>query len=134
MWWASREIVLKVRPHSQITFAGASRGLFSVSKGVVMPTDWLDFSVEHISRFARHFNDFHRPFRKNKDTFHRIAEIIMKYLGRVERQFDGIEKSPGRDTIAIIPMYELEQEVSSPRPSIRGRQPEVKPFTPLNFS
>lgn len=133
-------MVLKVKPEKQITFAGASRGMFFVAKGTVMTVDWLDFCVEvgkevrqttlklvsihlisshlllppdhrqHISKFAKHFKDFKQPYTNDEETFRRIAEVIMSYFGRIHRQYEGVATAPTRDTIAIFPMYEVEEE------------------------
>lgn len=65
------------------------------------------FSFQHISKFAKHFKDFRQPYTKDETTFRRIAEVIMKYFGRIHTQLKGVETAPTRDTIAILPMYEV---------------------------
>lgn len=62
---------------------------------------------QHISKFAKHFKDFKQPSISDEATFQRIAEVIMTYFGRIHRQHEGVQTAPTRETIAILPMYEV---------------------------
>lgn len=112
MWWAHRDAVMKMNMDRVRNLEGTSFALFNKpTNNTIMTRDWLDFSVEHSSKYIKHFQ---RDIRHDGTTFQRLIDIIQGYLEKV-KQHQEIPNSktmqlPTRDTIAIIPFFSTEAQ------------------------
>ncbi len=109
MWWLKREEFLQVPLDPIENLEGATFSAFDNLgyEKVLMTRDWLDFSVEHLSRYFKMID------YKDTVSFHRMVEILKRYIHETRFRFDNVDRSASAHTIAIIPMFVAANEILS---------------------
>ena len=102
MWWMNHEEFLKINVTDIDVLEAATfipfLHVFGLDR-VLMTRDWLDFSVEHLSRYFKMIDN------SNASSFQRKIEILENYLSRINLKVRGSDSSAVASTIALIPMY-----------------------------
>jgi len=108
MWYAHRDVVREIDLDSVRNLEGASFACFRAANAIAMASDWLDFCVEHLSKYWRHFA---KDFNKDDETFHRVLNIVSRYVDKIE-QDESLHRSdsPARQTVAVLPFFATEQQ------------------------
>ena len=103
-WWQSIDTMLqinysRVRYLEEVTF-------LSFLKAV----DWLDLSVEHLSKYVKHFDN---KWGGNDAMLKRLEEILLQYIDKAKQHYchhvavstsSNDTQSPIESTIAILPI------------------------------
>ena len=102
MWWMNREEFMKINV-TDIDFLEAATFIpflyvFGLDH-VLMTRDWLDFSVEHLSRYFKMIDN------SDARSFQREIEILENYMSRITSKVHGRDSPAVASTIALIPMY-----------------------------
>lgn len=113
MWWMSREQFLQIKVN-HIDFLEAAtftpfQDLFGLDR-VLLTRDWLDFSVEHWSRYSKMIRNL------DVRSFHRKIAILQRYLSvtttmaasskmRDAASQSSLSSSATANTLAIISFY-----------------------------
>jgi hypothetical protein len=67
-------------------------------KDVLLTRDWLDFAVEHLSMYLRHFD-----VERNKVAYNSLRELLQGFMRRSQQQIPEEEDMAPRHTVAILP-------------------------------
>lgn len=107
MWWQSIDSMLKT-DYNKVTYLEEVSFLpFEDNQHVpLMPIDWMDFSVEHLSHYVKHFSSGDRQVQN------RVGEMLEKYIRRVKEQglfeedevYAFINQSAVSQTVVILPL------------------------------
>lgn len=102
VWWMNREEFLKINI-ARVDFLEAAtfvpfERVFGLDR-VLMTRDWLDFSVEHLSRYFRMIDN------SDFSSFQRKIEMLRRYMGRIASKGYKNDSSAAANTIAIVPFY-----------------------------
>ena len=111
MWWTHRDDVLRLQPASMTNLEGASFHVFDKARTVLLTRDWLDFGVEHLSAYFRHFEVDDAP---DDYSYQRLIRLFHDYFGRVQafpRKKASAAAEVSRSTIALLPFADIESTV-----------------------
>ena len=105
MWWQSIDSMLKTN-YSKLGFLEAiSFKSFRNNERVIQTVDWLDMSVEHLSKYVKYFSGFGVDKQVSSLIDDRVAELIEGYINRTKKN---CRVAPIRSaiptTIAILPL------------------------------
>lgn len=120
MWWTNVETVLKLQEDQMTNLEGASFHAFDTARQVLLTRDWLDFGVDHLSSFFKHFDVDQGPYGHAPDdySYQRLIQLFGSYFERVQevpREEGSVASEVSRATIALLPFAdtELNQTVHS---------------------
>jgi hypothetical protein len=109
MWWMPRDaFVNKLQAYRIQNLEGGSWQAFAAvgMDSVILTFDWLDFCVEHLSRYFKmiNYNKFNHVFAKLVDLHksYMTSELGEDASGRFDVQDTGTAM---RETIALFPLY-----------------------------
>jgi len=104
MWWMSREQFMQINV-KEIDYLEAAtfvpfQGWFGLDR-VLLTRDWLDCSVEHLSRYSKMIRNL------DVKSFHRKIAILQRYLSRSRTSSDSSSSSSSvaSSTLAIVSFY-----------------------------
>ena len=109
-WWQSIDTMLqinysRVRYLEEVTFLS-----FLKATKVMQTVDWLDLSVEHLSKYVKHFDN---KWGGNDAMLKRLEEILLQYIDKAKQHYchhvgvstsSNDTQSPIESTIAILPI------------------------------
>lgn len=113
MWWMRGDLFQRM-PVENITYLEhASFMAFETggTNAVAMTVDFLDFSVEHISKFIEHFVELEKPHtRAIEFPFRSLSAMLRKYQSKVKHSsvFDDQSRKLGNETLAIVRLFETD--------------------------
>jgi len=110
VWYANREKFLKIKVSNMKTLEAATHHLIPAANEVRMARDWFDFSVEHISHWFKHFQKGPKlSASDSEEVMQKIVQTIKQYLHKDGTQYLTAENSAMRETIALLPLYDIEE-------------------------
>jgi len=100
MWWHSRDLFLLTSFDTITMLEHASLNAFIRHGGSTRLTrDWLDFSVEHLSKYVRHLMRDTHPVTKQ-----RVADLLAAYIRRtIHYDMSSLDDLAMNSTIAVVP-------------------------------
>ena len=118
MWWMSIDTVLGVPYEDTGHRETITSAAYMHAEDVVASSDWLDLSVEHLSKYVKHFDfDVAGDEGTGRRVRNRVAEILERYIN-IASFFGRGEGEPARtrchrdqsavavsSTIAILPVH-----------------------------
>jgi len=111
MWWQHKRHFLEIDWHSGWTEMPIG-GSWKVLRGkrTRQTKDWLDFSVEHLSIFWKHFS--YQNSSRDELVYSTIEDSLDHYIKRTEA-LEVPQGSAAPKTIAVIPFFAKENETDS---------------------
>lgn len=108
MWWQSIDSMLRTDYKNVAYLEEVSFLPFEDNQHTpLMPIDWMDFSVEHLSHYVKHFAS------GDKQVQNRVAELLEKYILKTKEEVKGSTKkeaytfnneSAVAQTVVILPL------------------------------
>lgn len=125
MWWMNRDLFLNISTSQIDNLAGASWEAFHAvgSDKVVLTRDWLDFSVEHITRA------FQVVDHGDGQSFPQKKNILTRFIDQIETQWDGCHDTVTASTIAIIPIDAEAGDIGFPLQKLFADRPKFRTAT-----
>ena len=77
IWWQNRAVFLSNNFKGVDRLENATFSTFRGGGGVRLTRDWLDMSVDHLSKYVKHLN---LHYKEQKDVRERLVEILRSYI------------------------------------------------------